>query len=293
MIGSDKPDAPARSRVRWTLLALLWVWAILVFVVIDLFLNVEEFDRIRPGGRTYRGMRMVAHDLVGEKYEELEQAEVAGASTPRSRSREQREARRPVQPADRKSPRLPPALRTDERLGYVEHGTFTQWNDPSGEQGEGDYKAGRRVGRWTWTYPDGQLQEERHYEKGLLQGRVASFYEDGSKERLELYAKNKRDGEWKAWHPNGQQAALEQYDAGKPSGEFARWDESGQKLVERRFDAGVAEGAMTVWHPNGKRKLTGTFVGGKKDGRWSYYDAAGNHLRDEEYRQGKRVRSGG
>ena len=49
MVRSDSPDGPVRSRVRWTLLALLWVWVILVFVVIDLSLNVEEFDGIRPG----------------------------------------------------------------------------------------------------------------------------------------------------------------------------------------------------------------------------------------------------
>ena len=37
---------PRRRGVRPLLLILLWVWAALVFVVVDLFLNVEEFDRV-------------------------------------------------------------------------------------------------------------------------------------------------------------------------------------------------------------------------------------------------------
>jgi hypothetical protein len=49
------------------LLVLLWGWAALMFVVVDLFLNVEEFDAIRPRARLYQTMRSVAHDMVGEK----------------------------------------------------------------------------------------------------------------------------------------------------------------------------------------------------------------------------------
>jgi len=53
-------------RVRWTLLVLLWVWAVLVFVTIDLFLNVKEFDGIRPRAGLYCGMRTAAHKMIGE-----------------------------------------------------------------------------------------------------------------------------------------------------------------------------------------------------------------------------------
>lgn len=56
---------PSR-RVRWTLLVLLWIWAACVFTVLDLFKNVEEFDRIRPDSRIYEGMRVAAHRMIGE-----------------------------------------------------------------------------------------------------------------------------------------------------------------------------------------------------------------------------------
>jgi hypothetical protein len=57
-------------RVRPLLLVLLWAWAICVFLVLDLFLNVEEFDGIRPRSNLYRGMRFAAHRMVGEPYRE-------------------------------------------------------------------------------------------------------------------------------------------------------------------------------------------------------------------------------
>jgi HEAT repeat protein len=52
-------------RVRPLLLILLWVWALCVAIVLDMFWNVEEFDRVRPRSTLYRGMRVAGHKLVG------------------------------------------------------------------------------------------------------------------------------------------------------------------------------------------------------------------------------------
>ena len=41
-------------RVRPLLLILLWTWALCVFMTLDLFRNVAEFDAIRPRARIYR-----------------------------------------------------------------------------------------------------------------------------------------------------------------------------------------------------------------------------------------------
>ena len=67
---SDMTGPTARRRVGWRLLSLLWVWALLVFVVVDLFLNVLEFDHIRPDAAWYRATRFAAHKIVGEAYTE-------------------------------------------------------------------------------------------------------------------------------------------------------------------------------------------------------------------------------
>ncbi len=58
-----------RSRprpVRPLLLFLLWIWAGCIALVLDLFLNVEEFDAIRPRAPLYWAMRSVAHGMIGE-----------------------------------------------------------------------------------------------------------------------------------------------------------------------------------------------------------------------------------
>jgi hypothetical protein len=56
--------------VRLTLLVLLWFWAATMFLVVDLFLNVPAFDRVRPRGPLYRAARAVAHEMVGEPISE-------------------------------------------------------------------------------------------------------------------------------------------------------------------------------------------------------------------------------
>ena len=56
----------AKPRVRWTLLVLVCIWALCNFMVIDLFLNVPEFDGIRPRAKLYRAMRYAGHEMVGE-----------------------------------------------------------------------------------------------------------------------------------------------------------------------------------------------------------------------------------
>ena len=52
-------------RVRPMLLILLWIWVVTVAVVLDMFWDVEEFDRIRPRAKLYQGMRVAAHKMVG------------------------------------------------------------------------------------------------------------------------------------------------------------------------------------------------------------------------------------
>jgi HEAT repeat protein len=58
-----------KARIRPTLVILLWIWAGCVFLLIDLFFNVEEFDRVRPESKLYEGMRYAAHEMIGEPYE--------------------------------------------------------------------------------------------------------------------------------------------------------------------------------------------------------------------------------
>jgi hypothetical protein len=67
------PKTKPKPGVRWTLLVLLWAWALCMALVLDLFRNVEAFDRIRPDTRLYRATRFAAHRMVGEPYRERDE----------------------------------------------------------------------------------------------------------------------------------------------------------------------------------------------------------------------------
>ncbi|MGQ0614420.1 MAG: hypothetical protein ACT4PV_11850 [Planctomycetaceae bacterium] len=72
-MSKKKTDSRApRRRVGARLLVLLWIWAGCIALVLDLFLNVEKFDGVRPRAALYRGMREVAHKMVGEPILERE-----------------------------------------------------------------------------------------------------------------------------------------------------------------------------------------------------------------------------
>ena len=74
-----------RRRVRPVLLVLLWIWAVCIFMIVDLFRNVEAFESVRPRARTYRAMRYAAHDLVGEPYYDGDFVDEHPASRPSAR----------------------------------------------------------------------------------------------------------------------------------------------------------------------------------------------------------------
>ena len=169
---STKDDIPAKKkRVRWTLLVLLWAWALVMFLVIDLFLDVDEFDGVRPNSSLYRGMRRVAHRMVGTPYDDpMEETEAT--------LRTAEPAPKVWKRAPRRGRRLHRYLPRGPDRGFKSHGTYSMWNDPPGK-GEGEYREGARHGTWIWRWPGGGAQEKRHYERGVLHGKVTDWYAGG------------------------------------------------------------------------------------------------------------------
>lgn len=111
------------GRVRWTLLVLLWVWAACIALVLDLFLNVNEFDGIRPRAPLYRAMRTVAHEMVGEPYRDdpdaqpqqlARQRDMAVTRLPASATSPHSHAPAPLAPSESRHPGGKPDLRTPQ-----------------------------------------------------------------------------------------------------------------------------------------------------------------------------------
>lgn len=246
------PTPPRKRKVRPVLLVLLWAWAMLMFIVVDLFLNVPEFDRVRPDAMLYRGMRMAAHEMVGERYKGAD----AGTESPVRKPGTTSDRVIPAAYLNRKSAppgtRPAPTVRTHRRAKFRNHGTWTQWNLPGLQPGEGEHNTkGRKEGRWVWKWEDGSLREERHYSDGVLDGTVTAWYEDGRKQSAEEYEKGKRVGIWRYWHRNGQLAAQEEYRAGEPHGLWQMWHEDGTKAMQGEYREGSPVSTWSFWDERG------------------------------------------
>ena len=280
-------EKPAKRRVRPLLLILLLVWAVLVFMVIDLFLNVGEFDGVRPRARLYRGMRKAAHEMVGEPHAEDISEPFAHRGT----------TRREGFTAGRVGPKRAPIGRRVHRHlprgtseAQLKHGMYTQWNDPGHKRAKGEYLEGMRHGTWVWLWPDGSKREERNYRHSILHGKVVAWYANGQKGVEEEWFEGRPNGTWRSWHPNGRKAAEELYETGRIEGAVVHWHEDGQTAAEAVYKAGKPQGVMNFWHPNGVKAEQCEFVDGKRHGRWTKWDEAGYVTRDEVWERGRKVK---
>ena len=295
----DQAEKRPRKRIRPLTLVLLWVWAICMFLVIDLFFNVNTLDPIRPRSSIYRGTRVAAHRMVGEPIEEPWDASAGprpsrqtggegapygpfargpgvfgphdprwgpagmegGERPPRPDAGSAEPAKPTAKPAYRPSPRTitPRVVNLKANLSGTGHGSWTAWNEPEGKAAEGELVNRRRDGRWVWKWSDGKPREERNYRSGTLHGFVRAWYADGQLQLEEEYLEGQPQGRWRAWYGGGKLAWEEQYERGVKTGEF------------------------TWFHANGTPSLEGEFRLGKPVGEWVQTDARGQVVDRREF----------
>jgi antitoxin component YwqK of YwqJK toxin-antitoxin module len=272
---------PAKGGIRWTLVVLLWAWAVVIFVVIDLFLDVEEFDGIRPRVSTYRGMRRAGHELVGTAYRDpVEAAEIRAklpALPPRTSA-----------PVERRGRVLHRYLPRGAMNVHAKHGGYTQWTDPPGK-GQGQYENEMRHGTWVWSWPSGVKREQRVYQRGVLNGNVTCWYENGQRKASEEYRSGKPVNGWKTWHSDGTLASEEWYEDGALHGDVRQWHANGQPAAEAVYEHGVPLGKLTLWYDDGRVKETGRFADGKRDGVWTTYSPGGELVKRATFTAGKKM----
>ena len=80
---------------------------------------------------------------------------------------------------------------------------------------EGNYKDGKRDGKWTSWYEDGLKLSEGNYKDGMKDGKWTSWYENGLKWTDRNYKDGKEDGKSTEWYSNGQIKSEENYKDGK------------------------------------------------------------------------------
>jgi antitoxin component YwqK of YwqJK toxin-antitoxin module len=105
----------------------------------------------------------------------------------------------------------------------------------------------KRIGKWTYFYPNGKIMSVENYNNGLLYGAQYIYYPNGKTTEFALYLEGVKNGITKKYSSKGILIEEVYYKNGKPNG------------VAKYFEL------------NGNLKETGTYKNGKRVGKWEYY----------------------
>jgi antitoxin component YwqK of YwqJK toxin-antitoxin module len=77
---------------------------------------------------------------------------------------------------------------------------------------EGEYKNGKRNGKWTSWFQNGNEMSIHNFVNDVDDGNMTVFYENGKKRYQGKYTKGKKIGVWKFWDEKGTLLNKEDYD---------------------------------------------------------------------------------
>jgi antitoxin component YwqK of YwqJK toxin-antitoxin module len=129
---------------------------------------------------------------------------------------------------------------------------------------EGQFKAGRQTGEWTYYFENGQVNRKATYVDGKPNGSWEVFRADGTLSAKRGFKDGVRDGEWITYDATGK-----------------------QPLAEEHYANGEEDGVLKVWFPNGKLSKQVSFKNGKREGASTEWDDKGQKLVDAEWRDNK------
>ncbi len=120
----------------------------------------------------------------------------------------------------------------------MRHGPQRSWFD-HGERktprSTGQYKDGRKEGKWTWWYRNGKRRSVGAYEGDQRTGAWTIWYDNGQKNEAGRFAKDVPEGQWSTWHDNGKLASKGKWAAGKRTGAWTFWDVEGKVEAKGSF----------------------------------------------------------
>jgi len=116
---------------------------------------------------------------------------------------------------------------------------------------EGTYKAGNKIGKWKFYYPNGELSSEEAFKKDQIIGEDFNYHKNGELESKVNYAEGARDGYYETHYIDGQ-------------------------LKEQGFyQKDVIGGPSEVYYSNGTISRKTYYIGGEINGCDVYYDEKG------------------
>jgi len=137
------------------------------------------------------------------------------------------------------------------------------------------------------------LYIEESYAHGVLQGIVLIYYPEGMIYRRMHFVDGVENGLYTAWYSRGDKALEGRVKNGRREGPWMGWDRDGALVSRYTFVSDVLQGVCTDWYPNGRIRSTGYWDHGKRHGDWKHWNAEGVLEREETWRHGELLKTGG
>tara|TARA_Y100001933_G_C18734443_1_gene453104 strand:+ start:224 stop:694 length:471 start_codon:yes stop_codon:yes gene_type:complete len=109
---------------------------------------------------------------------------------------------------------------------------------PRGEsccEGRGRVVNGKREGRWTFWYENGQLLSRINHKNGKREGLYERYYESGQVKVREYYKNGEWDGLYEWYYESGQLEMRGHHSNGKRVGKEEYYNEDGTPLTCREY----------------------------------------------------------
>ncbi len=156
----------------------------------------------------------------------------------------------------------------------VQDSIFRAWNEAGKLVEKGNWSYGKRLGKWTFNYPDGKPYLVEEYQETDSIPLLWSYFS--------------RDGKEMVKNGNGQK--IEYYQKYQPKddekGKFILPD--GALIKEKyTYKNGEINGAFEEYHSNGKKSVFGDYNMGEKTGLWRHWHRNGRLVRSANYKNGK------
>lgn len=126
----------------------------------------------------------------------------------------------------------------DAEGNYFNHGAWSQWDESGVLKGSGEYRYGRRHGKWVRWF---NANEGKIVSSALYKGFQAPFVSEAT------FVDGKLHGTWSIFDTEGRLASEWQFDGGELNGKSVWYFPSGQKQREVDYQNGQVEGQLVEW----------------------------------------------
>jgi len=152
-------------------------------------------------------------------------------------------------------------------------------NEPKGQMTNG-----KKNGKWTTTYKNGQLAREEYYLNDTLHGLQLVYYSTGRPHIKKNFFKGKEIDSTLWYHTNGQINIEEFSDSsGLKQGPFKIYYANGQPSQIGSWKDGQLDGESRSFYENGQLWVICNYKLGQKIGKWIELSRTGDTVKVETY----------